>query len=183
MTLTAKIHGLGALHSRGANSRALAERLEERLCQHSNPAPAPEHSPSPAMCCCFLCSVNIFNEPCKSLRQWRANHRNGGRKAFQKQPSEAGILELTLLTEGWANTAGTWDEPFSGRWLKLSQQCQFQVTLSRRKPLCTSADDLWDSDTDYDTQIQDHRAISISPLPSMEISFVIQLTNEVCNNK
>lgn len=153
------------------------------MCQHSNPAPAPEHSLSSAMCCCFLCSGNIFNEPWKSLRQQRANHRNEGQKAFQKHPSEARILELTLLTEGWTNTAATWDEPFPGRWLKLTQQCQFQGTFSRRKPLFPSVDDLWDSDTDYYIQIQGHRAIPISLLPSTETSSVIQLTNEAPNIK
>lgn len=68
-------------------------------------------------CAAASCALWIFNEPWKSLRQRRANHRNEGQKVFQKHPSEAGILELTLLTEGWANTAATRDEPSSGRWL------------------------------------------------------------------
>lgn len=108
-------------------------------------------------CCCFLCSVTIFNGPWKSLRQQRATHRNEGQKAFQKHPSEAGILELTLLTEGWVHSSNLRWAFFRQVVLKLSEQCQFQRTLSRRKPLFTSADDSWDSHTDYDTQIQGHR--------------------------
>lgn len=96
------------------------------MSQHSNPAPAPEHGLSPATCCCFLCSVNIFNEPWKSIRQWKANHRNEGQKALQEHPSEAEILELTLLTEGWANSSNLRWAFFRQVALKSSQQCQFQ---------------------------------------------------------